>query len=181
MAQYLRSWNKAGIYQPHLPLGLLEGEDWKTTSTAGKQNQGRWRWLKQAMIDMVDNQLDLDGRWILIWFVVCRSISIDWKLQLITLCEPPLIQVYPVGKSMHNKDNRRRFRWPTLPKVIPILLAIDGKVYENCSGYRQAALSHALNVLVFSFKAYPSWPCASLNQGESILLGSKRPSYEPTC
>jgi hypothetical protein len=29
MAQCLRSWSKAGIYQPHLPLGLLEGDNWR--------------------------------------------------------------------------------------------------------------------------------------------------------
>lgn len=29
MAQCLRSWSKAGIYQPTLPLGLLEGDNWR--------------------------------------------------------------------------------------------------------------------------------------------------------
>lgn len=29
MAQCLRSWSKAGIYQPALPLGLLEGDNWR--------------------------------------------------------------------------------------------------------------------------------------------------------
>lgn len=29
MAQCLRWWSKAGIYQPHLPLGLLEGDNWR--------------------------------------------------------------------------------------------------------------------------------------------------------
>jgi hypothetical protein len=29
MAQCLRSWSKAGIYQPTLPLGLLEGGNWR--------------------------------------------------------------------------------------------------------------------------------------------------------
>jgi hypothetical protein len=29
MAQCLRSWSKAGIYQPSLPLGLLEGDNWR--------------------------------------------------------------------------------------------------------------------------------------------------------
>jgi hypothetical protein len=28
MARCLRSWSKAGIYQPTLPLSLLEGDDW---------------------------------------------------------------------------------------------------------------------------------------------------------
>ncbi|RKK06542.1 hypothetical protein BFJ65_g18739 [Fusarium oxysporum f. sp. cepae] len=29
MAQCLRSWSKAGIYRPTLPLGLLEGDNWR--------------------------------------------------------------------------------------------------------------------------------------------------------
>ncbi|OAQ58230.1 ribonuclease H-like protein [Pochonia chlamydosporia 170] len=29
MAQCLRSWSRAGIYQPHLPLDLLEGDNWR--------------------------------------------------------------------------------------------------------------------------------------------------------
>ena len=29
MAQCLRSWSKAGLYQPTLPLGLLEGDNWR--------------------------------------------------------------------------------------------------------------------------------------------------------
>lgn len=29
MAQCLRSWSKAGIYKPSLPLGLLEGDNWR--------------------------------------------------------------------------------------------------------------------------------------------------------
>ncbi|KJZ68756.1 hypothetical protein HIM_11854 [Hirsutella minnesotensis 3608] len=29
MAQCLRSWSKAGIYQPALPLSLLEGDNWR--------------------------------------------------------------------------------------------------------------------------------------------------------
>ncbi|KAH7471429.1 hypothetical protein FOMA001_g13061 [Fusarium oxysporum f. sp. matthiolae] len=29
MAQCLRSWSKAGIYQPALPFGLLEGDNWR--------------------------------------------------------------------------------------------------------------------------------------------------------
>lgn len=29
MAQCLRSWSKAGIYQPSLPLNLLEGDNWR--------------------------------------------------------------------------------------------------------------------------------------------------------
>ena len=29
MAQCLRSWSKAGIYQPSLPLGLLDGDNWR--------------------------------------------------------------------------------------------------------------------------------------------------------
>lgn len=29
MAQCLRSWSKAGIYQPNLPLSLLEGDNWR--------------------------------------------------------------------------------------------------------------------------------------------------------
>ncbi|RFN43384.1 ribonuclease h-like protein [Fusarium flagelliforme] len=52
MAQCLRSWSKAGIYQPALPLGLLEGDNWRQVVQLAT-----WREKREVIVDGVAKKI----------------------------------------------------------------------------------------------------------------------------